>query len=115
MNEDKQLSEPERREAAQAAAGSIVEAGTGHEVPPREMKQMISVRFEPELIQALRELARARGITLSDLVREAAVRLIDEADRQPLWLDIRKVGDTVIAPGFSGTTSTTGYQGRRAG
>jgi predicted DNA-binding protein len=115
VNEDKRLSEPERREAAQAAAGSIVESGTGHEVPAREMKQMISVRFEPELVQALRKLAYARGITLSDLVREAAVRLINEADVQPLRLDIKRVGEAVIAPSLSGTTSTTGYQGRRAG
>lgn len=115
MNEDKRLSEPERRATAQAAAGSIVEPGTGHEVPAREMKQMISVRFEPELVQALRKLARVRGITLSDLVREAAVRLINEADAQPLRLDIKRVGEVVIAPSLSGTTSTTGYQGRRAG
>jgi Ribbon-helix-helix protein, copG family len=115
MNEDKLLSESERRAVAQAAEGSIVEPGTGREVPAREMKQMVSVRFEPDLIQALRKLARARGITLSDLVREAAVRLIDEADTRPVRLEVRRVGDSVLSPGLIATTSTTGHRIRRAG
>ena len=48
MTEDQRRSERERREAALAAAGSGVEPGA-REVPPARMKQMLSLRMEPEL------------------------------------------------------------------
>jgi hypothetical protein len=37
---------------------------------------MVSLRLEPELAEALRELASRRGVSVSELLREGAVRLL---------------------------------------
>jgi hypothetical protein len=78
MNDEARRSERERREQAQRHAGEVVE-GSGRMVAPRRLGQMVSVRLEPGLAEALRELAKRRGISLSESLREAAVRLL-EAD-----------------------------------
>jgi hypothetical protein len=79
MSDEHQGSERERRELAQRHAGEVVE-GSGRAVAPRRLDQMISLRLEPELAVALRELANRRGVTVSELLREGAIRLLD-ADR----------------------------------
>jgi len=81
------------------AAEAGLEPG-GVEVPPRSIKQMVSVRFEPELIVRLRQVAESRGLSVSDLVREAAARLVDEAERQRVHLRVAPSGDVEfhIAP-----------------
>jgi hypothetical protein len=78
MSDEARRSEQERRELAQEHAGEVVE-GSGRAVAPRRLGQMVSVRLEPGLVEALRELARRRGISLSEALREASIRLL-EAD-----------------------------------
>jgi Ribbon-helix-helix protein, copG family len=77
MNEEARRSEQERRELAQQHAGEVVE-GSGRVVVPRRLGQMVSVRLEPGLAEALRELANRRGISVSEALREAAIRLLED-------------------------------------
>jgi Arc/MetJ-type ribon-helix-helix transcriptional regulator len=79
MNDEARQSEQERRELAQQHAGEVVE-GSGRVVTPRRLGQMVSVRLDPGLVDALRELANRGGVTLSDVLRDAATRLL-EADQ----------------------------------
>lgn len=79
MSDEHQRSERERREQAQQHAGEVVE-GSGRAVAPRRLDQMISLRLEPELAAALRALANRRGVSVSELLRESAIYLL-EADR----------------------------------
>ena len=76
MSDEAHRSEQERRELAQQHAGEVVE-GSGRVVTPRRLGQMVSLRLEPAVAEALRELANQRGISLSELLREAAVRLFE--------------------------------------
>jgi hypothetical protein len=78
MSDEARRSEQERRELAQEHAGEVIE-GSGRRVAPRRLGQMVSVRLEPGLVEALRELAGRRGVSLSEALREAAIRLL-EAD-----------------------------------
>jgi hypothetical protein len=79
MNDEARRSEQERRQLAQQHAGEVVE-GSGRVAAPRRLGQMVSVRLEPGLAEALRELANRRGISVSEALREAAIRLL-EADQ----------------------------------
>jgi ribbon-helix-helix CopG family protein len=79
MSNERERSEQELRELAQQHAGEVVE-GSGTAVAPRRLDQMISLRLEPELAAALRQLANRRGVTVSELLRVGALRLL-EADR----------------------------------
>jgi hypothetical protein len=79
MNDEAHRSEQERRELAQQHAGEVIE-GSGRVVAPRRMGQMVSLRLEPALAEALRELANRREISVSELLREAAIQLL-EADQ----------------------------------
>jgi hypothetical protein len=79
MSDERRGSENERRELAQQHAGEVVE-GSGRAVPTRRLDQMVSLRLEPELAVALRELANRRGVSVSELLREGAIHLL-EADR----------------------------------
>jgi hypothetical protein len=82
MNDEARRSEQERREVAQQHAGEVVE-GSGRVVAPRRLGQMVSVRLEPGLAAALRELASQRGISVSEALREAAVRLLEGEQAAP--------------------------------
>ncbi len=64
MSDEARRSEQERRELAQQHAGEIVE-GSARVVTPRRLGQMVSLRLEPGLAEALRKLAERRGISLS--------------------------------------------------
>ena len=75
MNDERSRSEAERRELAQQHAGEVVE-GSGKAVAPKRLDQMISLRLEPELAAALRELANRRGVSVSELLRDGAIRLL---------------------------------------
>lgn len=77
MSDEHRRGERERRELAQQHAGEVVE-GSGQAVAPRRLDQMISLRLEPELAAALRELANRRGVTVSELLREGAICLLEE-------------------------------------
>ena len=48
----------------------------------RRLDQMISARLDPMLVAALKELAVKRGVSLSDIVREAALLLLKREEAQ---------------------------------
>lgn len=50
--------------------------GSGRRGEPRRLDQMISARLDPTLVAALRQLAQTRGVSLSDVLREAALLLL---------------------------------------
>jgi hypothetical protein len=75
---DQRKSEVARREEAQAQPGEIV-AGSGKRGKPRRMAQMVSVRLDGELISKLRVVADERNATLSDLLREGAELIVEDA------------------------------------
>jgi hypothetical protein len=50
--------------------------GSGRRGEPRRLDQMISARLDPVLVAALKQLAAKRGISLSDVLREAALLLL---------------------------------------
>ncbi len=50
--------------------------GSGQLGEPRRLDQMISARLDPTLVAALKGLAERRGVSLSDVLREAAVLLL---------------------------------------
>jgi hypothetical protein len=54
--------------------GLIEDAGQRGE--PRRLDQMISVRLDPLIVASLRKHAEARGVSLSDVLREAALHLL---------------------------------------
>ncbi len=71
-------SERERRDEAQRDAESLVEQAL-REVPPSDMKQVLSLRMDPQLIRSLRRIASERGTTVSELLREAASDVVNAA------------------------------------
>ena len=79
---ERDLSERERRELADAHRGEVV-VDSGEPVEPRRLGQMVSLRLETETITALRDIANRRGVTLSDLLREGAGMVIAAAE--PAW------------------------------
>jgi len=50
--------------------------GSGRRGEPRRLDQMVSARLDPELVATLREFASRHGMSLSDVLREAAVQLL---------------------------------------
>jgi plasmid stability protein len=50
--------------------------GSGRRGEPRRLDQMISARLDPDLVATLREFAARHGMSLSDVLREAAVQLL---------------------------------------
>jgi len=49
---------------------------SGRRGDQRRLDQMISARLDPTLVAALKQFAKQRGMTLSDVVREAALLLL---------------------------------------
>lgn len=73
-----ELSERERRELAQAHRDEI-DVESALPIAPKRLGQMISLRLDPEIAIALRDLATERGVSMSDLLREGAARVLAEA------------------------------------
>ena len=69
------MDETARRALALEHAGEVA-CGSGRAAEPRRLGQMLSVRAEPRLAEALRETASRRGTTVSELLRDAAVELV---------------------------------------
>jgi hypothetical protein len=76
MNEDWLEEEVRAREEARAHTGEVVE-GAGSRGTPRRMSHMVSVRLDGGLIRRLRAIARERGVTLSDLLRDGAQLVVE--------------------------------------
>jgi uncharacterized protein (DUF4415 family) len=88
MSNERREDEKRRREAAQA---SIVEVEPGgHEVAGRSIKQMVSVRLEAQLLKELRELAEKQEMSVSDLLRQAAVELVERSRTAPVLVHYRR-------------------------
>ena len=80
MDSDYRADERRRREAAQAATAEVQ---GGQAVPPRSLKQMLSLRLEPELLRDLRLFADKHDMSVSDVLRQAAFQFLDRALRAP--------------------------------
>ena len=79
MSED-QWHDEEIRQAAKAAVGAgQVVPGSGKRGKPRRMAQMVSVRLDGELVGKLRVVAKERNVTFSDLLREGAELIVQDA------------------------------------
>ena len=50
--------------------------GSGRRGEPRRLDQMISARLDPDLVATLREFAARHGVSLSGVLREAAIQLL---------------------------------------
>jgi Ribbon-helix-helix protein, copG family len=90
MDSDQRQDEKRRREAAQAGVADVEPGGT--EVPGRSIKQMLSVRLEAQLLKELRLLAEKRGVSVSDLLREAASSLIEKSHPAPVRMTWTSTG-----------------------
>jgi hypothetical protein len=86
---EKETSEIARREEAQAHAGEIV-AGSGERGKPRRMARMVSARLDRELIEELRFVAQQRNTTLSDLLREGAELIVQDAYADAVTVKVTK-------------------------
>lgn len=56
--------------------------GSGRRGESRRLDQMISARLDPALVAALRQLAVDRGVSLSDILREAALLLLNQEEQE---------------------------------
>lgn len=94
MGNDRREDEKRRREAAQAGVGEV--QPEGHEVPGRSIKQMVSVRLEAQLLKDLRQLAEEQGVSISDLLRQAAVELVERSRSTPVLVMLRSSGSAQV-------------------
>jgi len=79
--------------------------GSGRRGEPRRLDQMVSARLDPELVATLRDFASRHGMSLSDVLREAAVQLLArEAAANVITFDI-----TVTNATRPGATSRESY------
>lgn len=80
--------------------------GSGRRGEPRRLDQMVSARLDPDLVATLREFAARHGLSLSDVLREAAVQLLArEAAANVITFDV-----TVTNGTRPGTTSHESYR-----
>lgn len=80
MSEGQRDNEIARREKAQAHAGEVI-AGSGTRGAPAKLRmaQMVSVRLDGELVSRLKTVAKQRNVTLSELLREGADLIVEDA------------------------------------
>jgi len=76
--DERRADERARRELANKHRGDVIE-GSGTAITSRRLAQVVSLRLEPDLIVALRELAAQRGTTISELLRQGALLLLADA------------------------------------
>jgi predicted DNA-binding ribbon-helix-helix protein len=88
MPNERREDEKRRREAAQASIAEVLPGG--HEVAGRSIKQMVSVRLEAQLLKELRELAEEQGVSISDLLRRAAVELVERSRTTSVLVHYRR-------------------------
>lgn len=56
--------------------------GSGRRGEPRRLDQMVSARLDPPLVAALKRFAEKRGMSFSDVLREAALLLLAHEESQ---------------------------------
>jgi hypothetical protein len=94
--EDQRGTERARRDLAQGQRGSVVE-GSGRPVEGRKVPQMVSLRVDPDVLAELRGLAEASGLSVSDLLRQAAGQLLAASKQSRFHVRIDHV-ETGISP-----------------
>lgn len=57
-----------------AVYDDVVE-GAGVAIEPKRLPQMVSFRLDPDVAAGLRDIANARGVTVSDLLRQGATQV----------------------------------------
>lgn len=77
MPEDIGASERDRRERAYEHRGELAQ-DSAESVAPRRLDHAVSVRLDPQVLTALRNVAESRETTVSDLLREGAQRVLEE-------------------------------------
>jgi uncharacterized protein (DUF4415 family) len=87
MRNERREDEKRRREAAQAGTAEVE---GGHEVVGRSIKQMVSVRLEAQLLTEIRELAERQGVSISELLRQAAVELVRRSHTASMHVQYRR-------------------------
>ena len=105
MDDEYRADERRRREAALAGTAKVE---GGEEVRSRELKQMLSLRLEPQLLQELREFAEQRGLSVSDVLRQAAVDLLGRASQAHVVVSIAQVETQQAIRGISVQSIPTG-------
>lgn len=80
VRDARHLSEAERRRLADQLREQDADVDDGV-IEPRRLDQMFSLRLDPELASALRDLANARGCSVSELLREAAASMLRSEQR----------------------------------
>lgn len=76
--DERRENEIARRKKARAHAGEVV-AGSGERGKPRRMPRMVSARLDAELFAQLRLVAQRRKTTVSELLREGAELVLEDA------------------------------------
>lgn len=70
-------------------------AGSGRAGASRRLDQMISARLDPELVAELKRIAKERGLSFSDVLREAALRfLASERAENVIIFDVSVINET---------------------
>jgi len=69
------MNERERRELANEHRGEVL-IDSATPIEGRRLGQIVSLRLEADMIVSLRDIANQRGVTVSDLLREGAARII---------------------------------------
>jgi hypothetical protein len=82
--------EIEARRRADEARGQVVE-GSGERIAGRRLPQVISLRLDGELLSALRAYAIDKNLSLSDVMRSAAVSFLEEQAAVPVLVQLRQV------------------------
>lgn len=115
MSDDPRTSEKARREQAQRHRGQVI-PGSGKALEPRRVPQMVSVRLDPAVLGALRNLASGRGTSVSDLLREGAEMVLTAAQTATVYWRFSKVegyGLPATAQ-FGSVASASGFWARTA-
>jgi len=108
MPDKRREDEKRRREAAQSNTAEVEEGG--YEVAGRSIKQMVSVRLEAQLLKELRQLAEPeqQHASISDLLRQAAVELVEHRRTTPVVMMLRPAGGPQVIPSALTTGVTFG-------
>jgi hypothetical protein len=111
MMSEQREGEKARREEAQAHAGEIV-AGSGTRGKPRRMPRMVSARLDSELVAELRAVARQRNTTISDLLREGAELVVQDAYADAVTLEVTRSEGVSVAIKRGQSSRVLGHQPR---
>lgn len=72
-----------------------VDPDYGQEIPPRSTPAVMSIRMEAQLLKELRQLAQRCGVTVSDVMRNAAKEYLEKCRQTPVMVTVRS---TSISP-----------------